>query len=64
LARNTPVFLLLVDMRFVRKPIDPIELIEVPLVVLALMFLNVIQELRQREGGRRKLVPSIVVGVL
>ena len=38
MARNTPVFLLLVDMRFVRKPIDPIELIEVPLVVLALMF--------------------------
>ena len=36
--RNTPIFLPLVDMRFVRKLIDPIKLIEVPLVVLACMF--------------------------
>ncbi len=28
----------LVDMRFVKKPIDPIKLTKVPLVVLALMF--------------------------
>ncbi len=36
--RNTPVFPPLVDMRFVRKPINPIELTKVPLVVLVLVF--------------------------
>ena len=36
--RNTPVFSPLVDMRFVRKPIEPIKQTKKLLVVLALMF--------------------------
>jgi hypothetical protein len=67
LARNTPVFLLLVDMRFVRKPIDPIELIKVPLVVLALMF--ECDPRVETKGGWEKKVGAIhcrrsVVGVM
>jgi hypothetical protein len=48
---------MLVDMRFVRKPIDPIELIKVLLVVLALMF--ECDPRVEMKGGREKRVGAI-----
>jgi hypothetical protein len=52
--RNTPIFLPLADMRFVRKLIDPIKLIEVPLEVLACMF-KCDSKVEMKEGWEKRV---------